>query len=65
MDVPAGQHAIFNVLQVRPITHFTETHETIDIGSLDKSRAIIYAEKALGPGNIKGITEKLRGKSTR
>lgn len=63
MDVPAGQHAIFNVLQVRPITHFTETHETIDIGSLDKSRAIIYAEKALGPGNIKGITDIIYVKS--
>lgn len=63
LDTPKGYDAIFNLLQVRPITKFEEKNEKIDLGSLDLNKALILSDKALGPGNIDGIRDIIYLKS--
>lgn len=56
MDVPYGHDRIFNFLQIRPIVENQE-HGSIDWQETDTSKAIIYAEAALGLGLIEGIQD--------
>lgn len=56
MDVPKDRDAIFNVLQVRPISEYHNS-EDYKITDKDKESALIYSEKALGFGFIEGITD--------
>ena len=63
LDTPKEYDAIFNLLQVRPITKFEEKNEKIDLSSLDLNKALIFSDKALGPGNIDGIKDIIYLKS--
>ncbi|HON54481.1 MAG TPA: PEP/pyruvate-binding domain-containing protein [Bacteroidales bacterium] len=56
MDVDAGQDIIFNLLQIRPVAD-NQDYISINWDKIDKNDCIIYAEKALGVGNIEGITD--------
>ncbi len=56
MDVPAGQQYLMNLLQIRPIID-NHDNRSIDWSAIDTSRALIYAESALGIGRMEGITE--------
>ena len=63
LDTPPQYDAIFNLLQVRPITNFEDKKERIDINSLDLGNALILSDKALGPGSIEGIEDIIYVKS--
>ena len=63
LDTPPQYDAIFNLLQVRPITNFEDKKEKIDINSLDLDNALILSDKALGPGSIEGIEDIIYVKS--
>ena len=63
LDTPPQYDAIFNLLQVRPITNFEDKKEKIDINSLDLDNALILSDKALGPGCIEGIEDIIYVKS--
>ncbi|MEN6619867.1 MAG: PEP/pyruvate-binding domain-containing protein [Rikenellaceae bacterium] len=56
MDVPEGQDVIFNFLQIRPITD-SQDNKSLNWDNINKEEVIIYAQKALGAGNIDGITD--------
>jgi len=56
MDVPAGQQHIFNLLQIRPIID-NQDNRSIDWDGVDRSKALIYGEQALGIGQMSDITE--------
>ena len=63
LDTPPQYDAIFNLLQVRPITSFEDKKDKIDISSLNLDKALILSEKALGPGTIDGIQDIVYVKS--
>lgn len=63
LDVEKGKDAIFNVLQVRPISNFEGQGNSIDFSSIDMTNAIIESPKALGPGIINGIRDIIYVKS--
>lgn len=54
MDVPYGEDKIFNFLQIRPIVESTRG-ESLDWENISHSQEILYAESALGLGQIDGI----------
>lgn len=54
LDVPYGNNAIFNFLQIRPIVEDSQ-HNNIDWSQVDCKNAIILAEQALGLGRILGL----------
>ena len=56
MDVPYGNDRIFNFLQIRPIVNNQE-NKSLDWDNEDISDAIVYAESALGLGNMDGISD--------
>lgn len=56
MDVEPGQEMVFNFLQIRPIVENTST-ETIDWEKTDLSKALVYAQAALGTGRIAGLRD--------
>ncbi|HOO42720.1 MAG TPA: PEP/pyruvate-binding domain-containing protein [Bacteroidales bacterium] len=56
MDVPAGNDAIFSLLQVRPITDYGENTE-FNWDEANIQKALIYSENVLGPGDIEGVTD--------
>lgn len=56
MDVPDGDRAVFNVLQIRPISADTNTRE-VDWSGIDCSDAVIEASSALGTGWIDDIKD--------
>lgn len=56
MDVPPGSDAVFNLLQVRPITDYANNNE-FDWNNADPDSSLVYSEKALGPGDIEGVTD--------
>lgn len=63
LDVEPGKAAIFNVLQVRPITDYRDNKSDIDIDSVDMDNALLYSPKSLGPGHIDGISDIIYVKS--
>lgn len=54
MDVPSGEQRIFNLLQIRPIMNNGE-NRAIDWAEVSIDDALIYAESALGIGNMSDI----------
>ena len=56
MDVPYGEDRIFNFLQIRPIVN-SQNGCSLDWESVDTSKALIYAESALGLGAIEGVSD--------
>ncbi|MBP3482518.1 MAG: phosphoenolpyruvate synthase [Alistipes sp.] len=54
MDVPSGEQRIFNLLQIRPIMNNGE-NRAIDWAEVSIDEALIYAESALGIGNMSDI----------
>ncbi|MDD4638719.1 MAG: PEP/pyruvate-binding domain-containing protein, partial [Bacteroidales bacterium] len=58
MDVPKGEDAIFNLLQIRPITE-SQDNKSLDWEHIDTSDSLIYAEKALGVGLVEGVTDMI------
>lgn len=58
MDVEDGQKAIFNFLQIRPIA-FDSRSESLEWNKVDRSSALLYAQKALGTGAISGVQDFL------
>ncbi len=56
MDVPYGEDRIFNFLQIRPIVN-SQNGCSLDWNSVDTSKALIYAESALGLGAIEGVSD--------
>lgn len=63
MDVPYGSNVIFDVLQVRPITSYRDNKKEVDWTNIKLEKAFIYADNALGPGTIEGITDIIYVKS--
>lgn len=63
LDTPPQYDAIFNLLQVRPITSFEDKKEKVEISSLNLEKALILSDKALGPGTIDGIRDIVYVKS--
>ena len=56
MDVPYGQQRIFNLLQIRPIIDNND-NRTLDWSRIPTDDALIYAESALGVGNMSDIRD--------
>lgn len=56
MDVPHGENAIFNCLQIRPIVEDMQNN-VIDWNAVNTESPIIYANQALGLGHIRGIRD--------
>lgn len=56
MDVPKGQDAIFNVLQVRPVADNTR-QDAPELTPQDKEQALIYSPSALGRRGVEGIRD--------
>lgn len=56
MDREDGMPAIFNVLQIRPIS-VDSRNADVDWNEIDCSGAMIYSESALGTGWIKGVRD--------
>lgn len=56
MDVPYGDDKIFNFLQIRPIVD-NHDNKSLDWDQVDTSDALIYAESALGLGDIPGVCD--------
>ncbi|MFI3288356.1 MAG: PEP/pyruvate-binding domain-containing protein [Rikenellaceae bacterium] len=54
MDVEKGENAIFNFLQIRPMTS-SNRGESLDWENVDHSDELLYCEKALGLGEIKDV----------
>ncbi len=63
LDVPSDKDAIFNLLQVRPITDYKENMDQMRITDEEIGKGLIYSPLALGPGNITGITDIIYVKS--
>lgn len=58
MDVQKGEDAIFNLLQIRPVTE-SQDNKSLDWEHVDISDSLIYAEKALGIGLVEGVTDMI------
>ena len=56
MDVPPGKEMVFNFLQIRPIVEETQ-NKKLNWDEINKSDSIIYAESALGMGEINGLKD--------
>ena len=56
MDVPSGEKRIFNLLQIRPIINNGD-NRPIDWSQVTTDDALIYAENALGVGNMCDIRD--------
>ncbi len=56
MDVPKGKNKKFKLLQIRPIVASADS-ERIDWNEMEKDKALVYAESALGLGSISGVTD--------
>lgn len=56
MDVPSGEKRIFNLLQIRPIMD-NEDNTAVDWSVIDKDKALIYSENALGIGTMNEIRD--------
>ncbi len=56
MDVEQGKEYNFNLLQIRPIIS-TKSNQRIDWKQIDTTGAILRASRALGRGEIEGITD--------
>jgi CheY-like chemotaxis protein len=56
MDVPYGQQRIFNLLQIRPIIDNND-NRSLDWSKIDHSKALIYAESALGTGAMQHVQD--------
>lgn len=56
MDVADGENMIFNFLQIRPIVESGRS-ESLDWNAMSKDDALLYAESALGIGEIGGIRD--------
>lgn len=56
MDVAQGHPYIFNLLQIRPISSFNR-EGSVDWDGVDMSNAILYAQKALGKGEIENLAD--------
>lgn len=56
MDREDGMPAIFNVLQIRPIS-VDSRNADVDWNEIDCNGAMIYSESALGTGWIKGVRD--------
>ena len=54
LETPAGTPKIFNFLQIRPIVHTEETHQT-NLDHIKIENTIVYSESALGNGIFRGI----------
>lgn len=54
MDVEYGKPAIFNFLQIRPMTT-TYRGNSLNWDSVDSSDSLIYSTKALGVGEVEGV----------
>ncbi len=64
LEVPADKAAVFNVLQVRPITDYRDNKVEINIEDINLDEALLYSPKSLGPGSIEGITDIIYVKSS-
>lgn len=56
MDVPKNKDIIFNILQVRPISEYSENID-FDITQEKIDSSLVYSEKALGFGFIEDVTD--------
>ncbi len=54
MDVPSGQKAVFNFLQIRPMTSNLRGN-TLNWDEVDTSDALLYSKNALGVGEVEGV----------
>lgn len=56
MDVPPGREQMFYFLQIRPIVE-AQGYNTLNWSKVDTSDALIYAESALGVGQVEGVSD--------
>ncbi len=54
MDVEKGANAIFNFLQIRPMTSASRS-SSLSWDSVDNSEAVIYGERAIGLGQVSDV----------
>lgn len=54
LETPPGTPVIFNLLQIRPVSHTDENHN-IHLGTVKTADTILYSESALGNGLFKEI----------
>ncbi len=64
MDVPYGQQRIFNLLQIRPIIDNND-NRALDWSRVPTDDALVYAESALGVGNMSDIRDIVYVKADR
>ncbi len=56
LDVDNGERAVFNLLQIRPISYEVESIKH-DWSKIDTSRAIAYSERVLGKGEVSDVAD--------
>ncbi len=56
MDVPAGEDAVFNFLQIRPVTESLD-NKSLEWDKINLSESIIYSQRALGAGFIDKVQD--------
>ncbi|MDY3978661.1 MAG: PEP/pyruvate-binding domain-containing protein [Tidjanibacter sp.] len=56
LDVEKGENAVFNLLQIRPITKDVDRVRQ-DWSKIDVSDALVYSQSVLGKGIVEGITD--------
>jgi len=56
LDVPEGEMKVFNFLQIRPIVH-NDQGINFDLEEIDREKAIIISDAALGNGVFEGIKD--------
>ncbi len=56
LDVPEGEMKVFNFLQIRPIVH-NDQGINFDLEEIDREKAIIISEAALGNGVFEGLLD--------
>jgi len=56
LDMPKGENKVFNFLQIRPIVH-NDQKISFDLEEIDREKAIIISEAALGNGVFEGMQD--------
>lgn len=56
LDCSRDERAIFNILQIRPISSYSLNYE-VDWSSIDTSSSLLYSGSAIGPGWINGVQD--------
>ena len=56
LDVPYGASQVFNFLQIRPIVD-NENRSSLDWSKIDLNDTLLWAQSAVGMGNVEGVSD--------